>query len=318
MSSPFLSNRAPVCPPDLLARAAAFPPPRVAVARAGASLPMQAAYDATQAGLMVPVFTGEKVAIEREAVALGWDISGFELVEAAGEEEAGAAAAHLCGSGHADVMMKGHLHTDVFMKSALSREAGLRTGNRFVHLFHLSHPDGGRPLLVSDGAVNVAPNMETRHDAIRAMVSLLHMLGTPLPKIAILSATESPLPSVPSALEGRELAEWARDNVADAQVSGPLALDLILSQEAARIKGLSDDPVAGQADGIIVPDVVSGNVLFKSLVYLSGACAAGVVLGARVPLLLTSRADPPAARLASVALAGIIAGTADYGPESAR
>jgi phosphate acetyltransferase len=204
--------------------------------------------------------------------------------------------------------MKGQLHTDVFMKSAVSRDAGLRTGHRFVHIFHITHPDGGRPILISDAAVNVEPNMETRHAAIIEVTALLHRLGTARPKIAILSATESPIPSVPSAMEGRALADWAKINVPDADVSGPLALDLILSPEAVATKKLTDDPVAGQADAIIVPDIVSGNALFKAFVYLTGACAAGIVTGAKVPILLTSRADPPAARIASVALAAISCG----------
>ncbi|MFV2034128.1 MAG: phosphate acyltransferase [Halocynthiibacter sp.] len=313
MTSPFLSKRNPVCPPELLARAARSGPARVAIARAGAPLPMQAAFEATAAALMIPVFIGERAAIEHEAAALDWDISNFELIETVGEAAAGAAAAALCGDGGADVLMKGQLHTDVFMKAALDRNAGLRTGRRFVHIFHISHPDGGRPIVLSDAAINVRPDIETRRGAILSVVAVLNALGNDRPKIALLSATELPLPSVPSALEARALADWARVNVPGAHVSGPLALDLILSPEAARIKGLTGDPVAGHADGIIVPDVVSGNVLFKSLVYLTGACAAGVVLGGRVPLLVTSRADPPAARLASVALAAIIAGNADKG-----
>ncbi|MBS9717381.1 phosphate acyltransferase [Pseudohalocynthiibacter aestuariivivens] len=305
MTSPFLTSREPTCPADLIERAAALPSPRVVIARAGSPLPMQAAFEATKAGLMTPIFTGEAADISREAAALNWDISQYQLIQTKGEEEAGQAAAALCGNRQADVLMKGQLHTDVFMKSALNRDAGLRTGRRLVHIFHVTHPDGGRPLLISDAAVNVAPNLETRQDAIRAVTTLLQQLGTARPKIAILSATESPIPSVPSAVEGRELSEWAAQNVPDADVSGPLALDLILSPDSVAVKGLTDDPVAGQADAVIVPDIVSGNTLFKALVYLSGGCAAGLVLGAKVPLLLTSRADPPAARLASVALAAI-------------
>jgi phosphate acetyltransferase len=217
-------------------------------------------------------------------------------------------AAKLCGDGEADVLMKGQLHTDVFMKSAVSRDNGLRTGKRFVHIFHISHPDGGQPILISDAAVNVGPNMETRQDAIGEVVDLLQRLGTARPKIAILSATESAIPSVPSSMEAKELADWAKANITDADVSGPLALDLILSEKAVATKGLSNDPVAGQADAIIVPDIVSGNALFKSFVYLTGGCAAGLVTGAKVPILLTSRADPAAARMASAALAAIRCG----------
>ena len=304
----FLSPKAPVCPPDLLALAATKATPRVAIARAGAALPMQAAFEATQAGIMEPVFTGERADIDREAEALGWDISAFRVVEAEGEAASGLAAAEICGAGEADVLMKGQLHTDAFMKAALNRDAELRTGGRLLHVFHISPPDGGRPILVSDAAVNVAPNVETRQEATRTVVDMLHALGNERPRIAFLSATESPIPSVPSAVEARELADWAKADVEGAEFSGPLALDLILSPEAVAVKGMQDDPVAGRADGIIVPDIVSGNAIFKALVYLGGGCAGGLVTGAKVPILLTSRADPAAARLASAALAAIMTG----------
>ena len=308
MTSPFLSTREAQVPQDLIARAQTFGPPRVAIARAGAPLPMEAAQEATKAGIMIPVFVGEADMIRAEAAKLNWDISGFALHDTTGEEEAGLTAARLCGAGEADVLMKGQLHTDVFMKSAVSRNAGLRTGNRFVHIFHISHPDGGKPILISDAAVNVNPDVITRQYAIVDVKKLLNKLGNDRPKIAILSATESAIPSVPSSMEGQALADWARENVEDIDVSGPLALDLIISPKAVATKKLTDDPVAGNADAIIVPDIVSGNALFKAFVYLTGGCAAGVVTGAKVPILLTSRADPPAARIASAALAAISCG----------
>lgn len=303
--SPFLSSRAPVCPPDLLAKARSLPTPRVAIANAGAELPMLAAFEATKLGLMIPVFTGDADEIHTLAHALNWDISAHNLINTTDEAAAGLAAAVACGKDQADILMKGDIHSDTFLKSALAHEAGLRTGNRLVHIFHLSHPNGGKPLLISDSAVNVMPDRETSQTAIREMVALLHKLGTKRPKIAFLSATETPTPAIPSSIMARELCDWAQTNIQNADFSGPLALDLILSNTAAEIKGLTDDPVAGQADGIIVPDIVSGNTLFKSIVYMTGACAAGLVSGAKVPLLLTSRADPPASRLASIALAAI-------------
>lgn len=308
MTSPFLSGREAVAPQDLIARAQGFAPPRVAIARAGSPLPMEAAKAATETGIMTPVFVGEADAIRSEAAKLDWDISGYALHETKGEQEAGRVAAMLCGEGDADVLMKGHLHTDVFMKSAVAKEAGLRTGQRFVHVFHISHPDGGRPILISDAAVNVAPDLETRQSSIMEIKKLLNKLGNDRPKIAILSATESAIPSIPSAMDAQTLADWTRAHVEGVDVSGPLAFDLILSPEAVETKGLTDDPVAGHADAIVVPDIVSGNALFKAFVYLSGGCAAGIVTGAKVPILLTSRADPPAARIASVALAAISCG----------
>jgi phosphate acetyltransferase len=267
---------------------------------------MQAAKDAVEAGIMVPIFTGSTDDIRGIADAVSWDISSFQSIDTDGEAEAGIAAARLCAEGAADVLMKGHISTDTFMKAALDKTVGLRTGRRLVHIFHITHPDGERPLLLSDAAVNINPDLETRQTSTRSVVALLRILGTDNPKVAFLSASEKPISSMPSAVDARHLRDWARAEIPDARFSGPLALDLIFSTDSAKIKGLDDDPVAGKADAIIVPDIVSGNAIFKSLVYMTGACAAGVVLGAKVPLLLTSRADPPAARLASLALATII------------
>lgn len=308
MTSPFLTEQKAVTPDGLLQLARAKAAPRVAIARAGAALPMDAAKSATDTGIMHPVFTGEADAIRAEAGKLNWDIGAYEIIEASGEDASGQAAALACGDGRADILMKGHLHTDVLMKSALSRNNGLRTGNRLLHIFHISHPSGGKPIILSDAAVNVFPDMDTRKAAITACVDLARKLGTAEPKVALLSATESVLPAVPSSGAARELRDWARATIPNADFSGPLALDLILSSEAAAIKGMADDPVAGDVDIIITPDIVSGNAVFKALVYLSGGCAAGVVMGAKVPILLTSRADPVAARLASVALAGVLSG----------
>ncbi|MBY5935356.1 phosphate acetyltransferase [Tateyamaria omphalii] len=281
--------------------------PRVAIARAGAPLPMLAAKEATEANMMIPVFTGERHMIEAEAEKLNWDISGFELIEAEGEVASGMAAAKACGEGQADILMKGQLHTDAFMRAAVSRDAGLRTGRRFVHIFHITTPDGTGSITISDAAVNVTPDMATRQDATAEVVKLLHKLGNARPKVAFLSATESAIESVPSSMDGRALRDWAIENIADADFSGPLAFDLIMSPKSVATKKMTDDPVAGKADAIIVPDIVSGNALFKSFVYLAGGCAGGIVMGAKVPILLTSRADPPAARLSSVALGAIMA-----------
>lgn len=306
-TSPFLSNRVPVCPPDLLARAKTCPTSRVAIANAGALIPMQAAKVATELGLITPLFTGNAADIQRIAAHISWDISAYTLLEAPDEASAGAAAAHACGEDQADILMKGDIHSDTFLRSALARDAGLRSAHRLVHIFHITHPDGGRPILISDAAVNVSPDMETLEVATSEVVSLLHKLGEARPKIAFLSATETPTKAVPSSVSAAALCEWARASLQGADFSGPLALDLILSPKSAELKHLGDDPVAGFADAVIVPDIVSGNALFKSLVYLAGGCAAGLVTGAKVPLLLTSRADPPAARLASIALAVVAA-----------
>ncbi|WGI20994.1 bifunctional enoyl-CoA hydratase/phosphate acetyltransferase [Amylibacter sp. IMCC11727] len=304
--SAFLSQTAPDCPPSLIAQAATGPAPRVAIARAGAELPMMAAKDATEAGIMTPIFVGEEDAIKAEADTLNWDISGYAIHNTNGEADAANTAAALCGSDEADVLMKGHLHTDMFMKGVLTRDNGLRTASRLVHVFHITPPGRDEPLLVSDAAVNVTPDIKTRQACTQAVVDLARARGIERPKVAFLSATESAIPSVPSSIEAQELCDWATAEIDGADFSGPLAMDLILSPEAVATKGLTDNPVAGRADCIVVPDIVSGNAIFKSLVYMGGGCAGGVVMGAKVPVLLTSRADPPAARMASAALAAIL------------
>ena len=305
-ANPFLSKHSPVCPENLLTLAKQNKPAKTAIIRAGSSLPMQAAKVAVDEGIMEPVFVGEKSDIEKEADILSWDISKCRIVDTNGEEEAAYEGALLGNRGEVDVIMKGNLHTDQFMGALIKKDTGIRTSNRLVHVFYITDPVEQRPLIVSDGAVNVTPDMKTRQSALTAVDELARKTGIERPKIAILSATESAIPSVPSSMEAAELAQWAQENIQTSDVRGPLALDLILSQQSAETKGLGDDPVAGKADAIIVPDIVSGNAVFKSLVYVGGGCAAGIVLGGKIPVLLTSRADPAEARLASAALAAIM------------
>ncbi len=306
----FLDPREPVCPPALLERARAYRPARIAVANAGHPLPLQSARLAVDAGIMEPVFTGVKAAIDDAAAEIDWDISAYAIVEAAGEAAAARTAFEAARDGIVDAVMKGHLHSDVLMKAAIDRRSGILDGNRLVHIFHINPPGSDRALLISDAAVNVQPNLATRKQSIRSMITLARALGIEHPRIALLSASEEPVATIPSAEEAGQLADWAASQDFPATVMGPLALDLVLSAEAARLKGMDTHPVAGQADGVLVPDLVSGNVLFKALVYLAGGCAAGIVMGGRVPVLLTSRADPPAARLASAAIAAILCGQA--------
>lgn len=305
---PFLSNAAPTTSPALLARAkAAGKPARIAIAGADSELPMQSAKQAVEEGIMEPVFCGNPEKITSIASSLNWDISAFETISATSEAEAATTAFLAAREGRVGAVLKGHVHTDQLMKAALNRETGIRDGKRFVHIFHISAPNSDRAIMVSDGAVNVAPDMDTKKVAIEEVVRLAHALGIEIPKVALLSATEEPIPSVPSAVEARQLQDWAAEHISGAVVKGPFALDLILSPDAASVKGLSENAVAGgKADAVIVPDIVSGNVLFKALVYMRGGCAGGIVMGGKVPILLTSRADPPAARLASICLAGAL------------
>jgi phosphate acetyltransferase len=228
-----------------------------------------------------------------------------------GEQAAIDAAVAEVGAGRAQGLIKGQIHTDVFMGTIVRRASGIRTDRRLVHIFAMLPPGGGRPLLISDAAVNIAPDVATRIEAALAMAALLRRMGVETPRIAVLSATESRLPGLPSSLEAAEIAAAAAGADDRAAFAGPLSFDLALSPESVAIKGITADSdsgaVAGYADGLIVPDIVSGNVLFKALAYCAGGLAAGVVLGGRVPIMLTSRSDPAAARLASLALAAIAA-----------
>lgn len=301
------------CPQGLLAAARERGRLNLLVVRASAPLPMEAAFHAYQAGIAQPVLVGEADRIEAEAATLGWDLSDITVIDSNGEAEAAAKAASLLQASLSEpdalpigAVMKGQLHTDVFMAALLNREVGLRIGNRLVHIFAIYPPDSeAGPVLVSDAAVNVTPDEKTQNQSMIEMCALAKKLGHTRPKLAILSATETPIDSMPASMVAAERAKWAKTHLVDTDISGPLSFDLALSAHAVATKGITGDAVAGRANCLLVPDIVSGNILYKALVYLGGGCAAGIVLGGAVPILLTSRADPPAARLASIALAGI-------------
>ena len=256
--------------------------------------------------LIEPIFVGPKNKIQKEARDLQWDISDFRIIDVSEEEEAGDISAVLCGNGEADILMKGDLHSDTFMRSVIAKKNNLRTRDKIVHQFYITNDDMNAGIMVSDAAVNIKPSEKTLKTITEKMVKSLKLLGIETPKIAFLSASELVMENMESTIVAQNLKKWAEENIQDAFFSGPLALDLIISREAALKKGLENDPVAGQSHGIVVPEIVSGNTLYKSLVYFAGGCAAGIVLGAKVPVLLTSRADPPDARLASIALASIL------------
>ena len=310
-ASPFLTPCDAVCPAEFLALATGAPPRPVAFVRAVGRPILETARDALAAGLAVPILIGETAQIEADAAAIGWDLAGASLIDAAGEQAAIEAAVAEVGAGRALGLIKGQIHTDVFMGTIVKRAFGIRTDRRLVHIFAMLPPGGGRPLLISDAAVNITPDVATRTEAALAMAALLRRMGVKMPRIAVLSATESQLPGMPSSIEAAEIAAAAAGSDDKAAFAGPLSFDLALSPDSVAIKGVSPDSeigaVAGYADGLIVPDIVSGNVLFKAIAYCAGGLAAGVVLGGTVPIMLTSRSDPAAARLASLALAAIAA-----------
>ncbi len=296
------------CPPELLEKGSAGPPTRTAVAGAGGETALESARMATVAGLIKPVLVGDQAAIERVAHAIGWDLTGIRVVTAQDEQAAAESAVALARDGEVGALMKGQLPTDVLMRAVVKRDTGLRIGGRLSHVFYMTVPDRAGALTITDAAVNVAPDVETRLHITRNAVGLLHALGTTAPRVAILSATEHANKSMPSSLEAAEIAQRAMaGEVQDAIVEGPFALDLAISPKAAAVKGV-ESHVAGQADILVVPNIETGNALFKAMVYFLSATAAGLVLGAKVPIVLTSRADPPEARLAAAALAAIVAG----------
>lgn len=302
---PFLSNIQPRAPRRLLSQARSLPVPRVALVNAGAPTPLAGIREAAEEGLAEPVLIGDEGKIRAAAEEIGYDISGLRLIHAP-HAEASARAAELACGGEVDAIMKGQVHTSTFLKGLLPSSAGLRAaGARCGHVFHITTPGSDRPLLLTDAALNVDPSIETRQACLTHAVHLAQTLGVARPKAALLAPTEDAIPSVANTMESAAIATWARDHLPEADVAGPIAMDLILSRHAAEIKGY-DSPVAGDADIIVTPNITTGNALFKLMALGMGCCAGGLVLGARVPILLTSRSQQALARIASAAL-GVIA-----------
>ena len=302
-----LSQLTPVCPQPLLNQAQALPAMATAVVNAGSELALESAKLAFEASIIVPILVGNIAAIQKVAQAIEWNIDQFELIASESEEDSAAKAVQCVHQGMAKLLMKGHLHTDVLIRALLNKEHGLRTGERLSHLFHMSVPDSDRVLCITDAVVNVSPDTKTQLSILRGATDVMHALGNLKPKVALLSATEVVTQAMPSSMAAKELlAAMSDQDHQAADVFGPLAFDGAMSPEAAKIKGITHS-VAGHADVLLVPNIETGNAIFKQLVYFNGATAAGVLMGAKVPVILTSRADPPAARLASAALAVVYA-----------
>ncbi|MGJ7558679.1 phosphate acetyltransferase [Variovorax sp. RB3P1] len=291
----------------LIATARALPPLRVAVVHPVNDVSLEAVLSSVRLGLIAPVLVGPRERIQAAAAAIGADLSAFEIVDAPHSHAAADAAVAMALRGEVDALMKGSLHTDELMGAVVRREGGLRTSRRISHCFVMDVPGHSQPLIISDAAINIAPTLEEKVDIVQNAIDLAHALHMPAVRVAILSATETVNPKVPSTLDAAALCKMAdRGQITGAQLDGPLALDNAIDPEAARIKGI-DSPVAGRANVLIVPDLHAGNLLAKSLTFLGGAYAAGIVLGTRVPVILTSRADSEAARLASCAVASMLA-----------
>ena len=268
---------------------------------------MGAALEAFRLGLIAPILVGPPARMQEAAQALGMDISGLELVESAHSHDSAAKAVDLIRRGKAEALMKGSLHTDELMGAVVARETGIRTARRISHCFVMDVPGLKEALIITDAAVNISPSLEDKVDIVQNAIDLAHAIRLPEVRVAILSAMEMVNPKVPSTVEAAALCKMAdRGQITGAILDGPLALDNAISEEAAAIKHIVS-PVAGRANVLVVPDLEAGNMLAKSLTFLAGADAAGVVLGARVPIILTSRADSVITRLASCAVASLVA-----------
>ncbi len=286
----------------LFAASAALPPVRCAVVHPCDRDSLEGALQAAKHNLIVPVLVGPEAKIRAVAQAAGASLEGVELVFTEHSHAAAAAAAALARDGKVDALMKGSLHTDELMQAVVAREANLRTDRRMSHVFVLDVPSYPRLLLVTDAAINIAPDLDAKADIARNVIALAQVLGIDAPKVAILSAVEMVNAKMPSTLDAAALCKMAdRGQIRGGVLDGPLAFDNAVSAHAAATKGIVS-PVAGQADVLLAPDLDAGNMIAKQLQYLAGASSAGIVMGARVPIVLTSRADDVRSRLASAAV----------------
>jgi phosphotransacetylase len=297
-----LSNKEIVCPNNLLDKAQEKKGVKVAVVNAGKPLPMLSVQDAVAENLIEPIFIGDKKEILKCAEDLKWDISNFEIIDEPVENNTAKIAAQLASKGKIKIIVKGHIHTDVLMKEVLKREYNLLGKTRLSHIWHMTVAKDDKPLIITDGALNVLPNVKTKMHILKNVINFSNRIGISKPKVAVLSATEEVLESVPSSLDAAELTKLAKDENLEADVFGPLAFDNSISKKSAAIKGIKNI-VAGEADVLLVPSVETGNGLVKMMIYFMGACAAGIVVGGKVPVVITSRSDEAQARLASIAAA---------------
>jgi phosphotransacetylase/acyl dehydratase len=291
----------------LLARAAGGEPVSTAVAHPCDASALGAATEAARAGLIRPILVGPKSKIIRAAERAGADIAAFRLIDVPHSDAAATEAVALVRRGEASLLMKGSLHTDELLRAVLASDSGLRTERWISHVYLMDVPSYPRPLLLTDAVVNIAPDLARKRDIVQNAIDLAHVMGIEMPRVAILSAVETINEKLRSTLDAAALCKMAdRGQITGGLVDGPLAFDNAVSPEAAAIKGIISE-VAGQADILVVPDLEAGNMLAKQLTFMAGADAAGIVLGARVPIILTSRADSERTRIASCAVAVLIA-----------
>jgi phosphate acetyltransferase len=302
---------------ELVARAQQGPPVVTAVVHPCDQASLESALEAARLKLIRPILVGPTLRIQQTAAMHGLDIAGLEIVGSEHSHDSARKAVEQVRQGRAEALMKGSLHTDELMAAVVARETGLRTGRRISHCFVMDVPGHPTPLMITDAAVNIAPDLKVKVDIVQNAIDLAHALGAVDVRVAILSAMETVNPDIPSTVEAAALCKMAdRGQITGAVLDGPLALDNAISPEAAAIKKINS-PVAGRANVLVVPDLEAGNMLAKSLSFLAGADAAGIVLGARVPIVLTSRADAEITRLASCAVASLLVAARRSTPSAA-
>ena len=297
-----LSNKKIICPNNLINTAKKTGIVNAAIANAGEIFPMESVHKAVQHNLINPIFIGNENEIKKYAKKLNWNISEYKIINEKDENSTAPIAAKLASEGKVKIIVKGHIHTDVLMKAVLKRDLNLIGKKRLSHVWHMTLTVDDRPFIITDGVLNVLPKLEVKMHILRNAVDFANKIGISRPKVSVLSATEEVLESVPSSIEADLITKKAKEENINADVFGPLAFDNSVSKKSAAIKKIKNE-VAGSADILLVPNVETGNALVKMMVYFMGACAAGVVIGGKAPVVITSRSDESEARLASIAAA---------------
>ena len=297
-----LSNKKIICPNNLINVAKKTGIVNAAIVNAGEIFPMESVHKAVQHNLINPTFIGNESEIKKYAEKLKWNISKYKIIDEKEENNTAPIAAKLASEGKVKIIVKGHIHTDILMKAVLKRNLNLIGKKRLSHVWHMTLTADDKPFIITDGVVNVLPKLEVKMHILRNAVDFANKIGISRPKVSVLSATEEVLKSVPSSIEADLITKKAKEENINADVFGPLAFDNSVSKKSAVIKKIKNE-VAGSANILLVPNVESGNALVKMMVYFMGACAAGVVLGGKAPVVITSRADESEARLASIAAA---------------
>ena len=297
-----LSNKKIICPNNLINVAKKAGVINAAIVNAGQIFPMESVHKAVQHNLINPIFIGDKNEINKHAEKLGWNISKYKIIDEKDENSTAPIAAKLASEGKVKILVKGHIHTDILLKAVLKRDLNLIGKRRLSHVWHMTLGTDDKPIIITDGVVNVLPKLEVKMHILRNAVDFANKIGISRPKVSVLSATEEVLDSVPSSIEADLITKRAKKENINADVFGPLAFDNSISKKSASLKKIKSE-VAGSADILLVPNVETGNALVKMMIYFMGACAAGVVLGGKTPVVITSRSDESEARHASIAAA---------------